>query len=75
MTDNPKAPTDVTTSDDPALKEVLGATQSEREQWLSAIYENLTSLQDKAAWVEDEYRKPAPLPTHVILNFSRDVDD
>lgn len=75
MAGTAKAPTQVTTSDDPTINEALGATPTEREKLLNAIDEELTSLQDKTTWVEDEYRMSKLLPAHVILKVKQDGED
>lgn len=66
---------EVTTSEDPTLEERLGVLLTDREQWLSAIDEELTPVQDKAAWVENYNHKSQALPRHVILKVRGDEDE
>lgn len=62
---------DVTTSDDPTLKEALSATVDEQGLWNLAIDDEFCSLDGKETWIEDDCPKSHPLPTHVILKVKR----
>lgn len=41
---------------------------------MHALVEELTSLRDKATWVEDGYPNSLPLPMHVILKVKKNAD-
>lgn len=64
----------VTTSDDPTLKEAMGANSEEREAWLNAIDEEFQSIEDNDTWESVDAPKGVPLPTHVVLNVKRDAN-
>lgn len=64
----------VTTSDEPTLREAMSATPEERDVWLSAVDDEFRSLDSKAAWVPDPSPGAQPLPTHAILKIKRKSD-
>ena len=64
----------VTTGDEPTLQEAVNATPEEREKWLHAIDEELSSLHSKNTWVVDDQPPAQPLPTHIVLKIKRKSD-
>ena len=64
----------ITTCDEPTMKEAMQATLEEREMWIKAIEDELISLDDKETWIIDEDPKCQPLPTHIVLKIKRKSD-
>ena len=64
----------VTTSDEPTLREAFNATPQERALWETAIDEELDSLEFNNTWYPDEAPQSQPLPTHAILKVKRKAD-
>lgn len=66
-----KIETQLTTSDDPTLREAMSATPEERNLWQSAIDADFASLESKQTWKTDDSPGSQPLPTHVVLKIKR----
>ena len=64
----------ITTSDEPTLREALSATSEEREAWTKAIEEEFESLEEKDTWERHNNPSAKPLPTHIVLKVKRDVN-
>lgn len=62
---------EVTTGDEPTVKEAMSATAQERALWEQAIEEELESLDSKDTWILDSDPKSQPLPTHIVLRIKR----
>jgi hypothetical protein len=73
---SPTIPTtfDVTTSDEPTLREAMKASPQEQALWLQAIEEEFDALDCKGTWVPDLKSHKQALPTHVILKVKRNAD-
>ena len=67
-------PLDVTTSDDPTVREAMSAPPEERDVWQSAIDDEFASLESKNTWKSDVTPDAQPLPTHIVLKIKRDSD-
>lgn len=49
----------------------MGCTPDEREIWLNATEDEISSLNELGAWVLDDVPQSQPLPTHVVLRIKR----
>ena len=64
----------ITTSDEPTLREALHSTPVERDLWLQAIEEETKALNHMGTWEPADHAEHAPLPTHVVLKVKRNAD-
>jgi hypothetical protein len=73
---SPTTPTnfDVTTSDEPTLREAMKASPQEQALWLQAIEEEFDALDCKGTWVPVLKSHKQALPTHIILKVKRNAD-
>ena len=65
---------EVTTSDEPTLREAMNATPSECDLWKQAIDDEFKSLKSKCTWTRDDSPGAQPLPTHIVLKVKRNSD-
>ena len=65
----------ITTSDEPTLREALNSTPVERDLWLQAIENENQALDDIGTWTPDDHAEHAPLPTHIVLKVKRNTDN
>jgi Reverse transcriptase (RNA-dependent DNA polymerase) len=73
---SPTSPTnfDVTTSDEPTLREAMKASPQEQALWLQAIEEEFDALDCEGAWVSDLKSHEQVLSTHIILKVKLNPD-
>ena len=64
----------LTTGDEPTLREAMSATPEERDLWQSAIDDEFESLESKNTWIPDDSPNAQPLPTFPILRVKRNSD-
>jgi Reverse transcriptase (RNA-dependent DNA polymerase) len=65
---------DVTTSDEPTLREAMKASPQVQALWLQAIEEEFDALDCKGTWVPNLKSHKQALPTRVILKVKRNAD-
>lgn len=65
---------EVTTSDEPTLREAFSASATEKSLWEAAIQDELKTLDAKGTWILDDSPASQPLPTHVIFKVKRNAD-
>lgn len=61
----------VTTGDEPKLRDAMSATPTEIELWKIAIDDEIKSLDEKGTWVPDPNPRVHPLPSHLVLKIKR----
>lgn len=71
FSDTFSSPVNVTTGDEPTLRKTLYCTLEERDMCLSAIHDEISSLNRKDTCVLHENPESQLLPTHVILKVKR----
>ena len=64
----------VSTGDEPTLREAMSTPPDERALWIQAIEEEIDSLNSKGTWSRDHHPASTPLPTHVVLKVKRNAD-
>jgi Reverse transcriptase (RNA-dependent DNA polymerase) len=65
---------EITTSDEPTLREAMNACPHEQGLWLQAIQDEFDALDTKGTWVSDNNSRTYALPTHVVLKVKLDSE-
>ena len=65
---------EISTSDEPTLREAMSSSPEEKILWQAAIDDELESLSKKNTCKADSNPQSTPLPTHVVLKIKRHGD-
>ena len=71
----PNSQLEVSTSDEPTLREALHSTPVERDLWVQAMEEEIKTLNHMGTWEPVDHAERTPLPTHVVLKVKRNADN